>query len=109
MKEAELIALLRAKNEQGIQALLAEYGALMRYVAAPFLADGRDLEECVSEAAMRVWNGADRFDPARGGWTAWLTAVTRNTGPQGRPGRWGKPGGKRRFPRSLAGGGGAAR
>ncbi len=79
MKEAELIALLRAKNEQGMQALLAEYGALMRYVAAPFLADGRDLEECVSEAAMRVWNGADRFDPARGGWTAWLTAVTRNT------------------------------
>ena len=79
MRQEELIALLREKDEQGMRALLAEYGPLMRYVAAPILPDGRDAEECVSEAAMRVWNGIDRYDPARGGWVAWVTAVTRNT------------------------------
>lgn len=79
MRQEKLIALLREKDEQGMRALLAEYGPLMRYVAAPILPDGRDAEECVSEAAMRVWNGIDRYDPARGGWVAWVTAVTRNT------------------------------
>ena len=78
MRQEELIALLREKDEQGMRALLAEYGPLMRYVAAPILPDGRDAEECVSEAAMRVWNGIDRYDPSRGGWVAWVTAVTRN-------------------------------
>lgn len=79
MREEELIGLLRRKDERGMAELLARYGPLMRYVAGPILPDGRDVEECVSEAALRVWNGAGRFDPARGGWVAWLTAVTRNT------------------------------
>ena len=28
---------------------------------------------------MRVWDGIGGYDPDRGSWTAWLTAVTRNT------------------------------
>lgn len=28
---------------------------------------------------MRVWSRIAQFDPARGSWNAWLTAVTRNT------------------------------
>lgn len=79
MRQEELIALLRQRDERAMAALLAQYGPLMRYVAGPILPDGRDVEECVSEAALRVWNGAAGFDPARGGWVAWLTAVTRNT------------------------------
>ena len=27
----------------------------------------------------RVWNKIAQFDPARGSWNAWLTAITRNT------------------------------
>lgn len=28
---------------------------------------------------MRVWSRIAQFDPARGSWNAWLTAVTRST------------------------------
>ena len=31
------------------------------------------------EASLRVWNKIAQFDAARGSWSAWLTAVTRNT------------------------------
>ena len=71
-------ALLRQKDPAGMEALLLHYGPLMRYIIAPILPDGQDAEECLSEAALRVWERAERFDPARGSWTAWLTAVTRN-------------------------------
>ena len=79
MKESEIIALIRKKEERGARELLCVYGPLMRYVIAPILSDERDREDCLSEAVMRVWEKIDHYDEKRGSWTAWLTAVTRNT------------------------------
>ncbi|MGM9661470.1 MAG: RNA polymerase sigma factor [Oscillospiraceae bacterium] len=78
MREQEIIAAIRAREEQGAEALLRHYGPLLRYVIAPILPDAQDREECVSEAAMRVWDGIGQYDPGRGSWTAWLTTVARN-------------------------------
>ena len=52
MHEQEVLALLRAGDERGAEALLRHYAPLMRYIIAPIV---------------------------RGSWTAWLTALTRNT------------------------------
>ena len=79
MNEEELLALLRGRDERGAGELLRRYAPLMRYIIAPILPDGRDAEECLSETAARVWDKIDAFDPAWGSWTAWLTALTRNT------------------------------
>lgn len=76
--QEEVIRLLRERDPQGAERLLLHFGPLMRYVIAPILADPRDREECLSEAAMRVWDKIDRFDPEKGSWTGWLTALTRN-------------------------------
>lgn len=74
-----MIAQLLQKDERGMEALLLHYGPLMRYIIAPILPDPQDREECLSEVSMRVWSRVAQFDPARGSWNAWLTAVTRNT------------------------------
>ena len=74
-----MIAQLLQKDERGMEALLQHYGPLMRYIIAPILPDPQDREECLSEVSMRVWSRIAQFDPARGSWTAWLTAITRNT------------------------------
>ncbi|WP_294520312.1 RNA polymerase sigma factor [uncultured Pseudoflavonifractor sp.] len=79
MGEKELIQRIRDREEQGAEDLLRHYGPLMRYIIEPILASPQDREECLSEAAMRVWDGIGGYDPDRGSWTAWLTAVTRNT------------------------------
>ena len=78
MHEGEIIALIRAREETGLSELLRHYGPMMRYIISPFLSDEQDREECVSEAAMRVWEKIDSFDPERGSWNSWLTALTRN-------------------------------
>ena len=79
MHEQEVLALLRAGDERGAEALLRHYAPLMRYIIAPILPDPQDREECLSEVSMRVWSRVAQFDPARGSWNAWLTAITRNT------------------------------
>ena len=56
----------------------AEIIELIRYVVSPILPDERDREDCLSEVLMRVWEGIGGFDPARGSWKSWLTALARN-------------------------------
>lgn len=81
-----MIAQLLQQDERGMEALLLHYGPLMRYIIAPILPDPQDREECLSEVSMRVWSRIAQFDPARGSWNAWLTAVTRSTARSERPG-----------------------
>lgn len=79
MGEQEIISLLMQKDDTGMDALLKQYGPLMRYVIAPIVSNPQDQEDCFSEAAMRVWDKIALFNGQRGSWKAWLTAVTRNT------------------------------
>lgn len=78
VEDAEIVALLLERDEEGLHALLRHYGPLLRYVIAPILPDGRDREECLSETAMRVWENIGTFDLRKGSLRAWLTAVARN-------------------------------
>ncbi len=78
MKEKEIIDLILSKNERGMSELLTHYGPLMRYIIAPILPGSQDREDCLSEVAMQVWEKVSKYDPERGSWSAWLTAVTRN-------------------------------
>lgn len=78
MDEQKIIELLRAGDSAGAEALLRYYGPLMRYIIAPILPNSEDREECLSEAAMRVWEKIGSYDPERGSWRGWLTALTRN-------------------------------
>ena len=73
-----MIAQLLQQDERGMEALLLHYGPLMRYIIAPILPDPQDREECLSEVSMRVWSRIAQFDPARGSWNAWLTAITEH-------------------------------
>lgn len=78
MREQEMIELLLQKEEKGMTELLVHYGPLMRYVIAPVLRNAQDQEDCLSEIAMQIWKKIERFDPKRGSWNAWLTAIARN-------------------------------
>ena len=51
MHEQEVLALLRAGDERGAEALLRHYAPLMRYIIAPIVPDAQDREECLSDAA----------------------------------------------------------
>ena len=79
MNEQEIIRLIQKRDEKGMEELLRHYGPLMRYIIAPIVQNPEDREECLNDAAMRVWDKIEQYDPNRGKWNAWLTAIARNT------------------------------
>lgn len=79
MTEVEISEMIKNGDEQGMNELIKKYGPLMRYIISPILNNTHDTEDCLMEAAMRVWNKIYLFDGSKGSFKAWLTSVTRNT------------------------------
>ena len=79
MTQQEMIEGLKRKEQEAMDELLLRHGPLMRYIIAPILPDEREREECLSDVAMRVWEKIGQYDPERGNWLSWLSALTRNT------------------------------
>ena len=79
MDDAALVALLCQGDQAGMEELHRRYGGMIHYIVRGILSDPRDVEECISDISMGVWQGAKGFDPARGSLSTWLTAVARNT------------------------------
>lgn len=78
MEEREMTDLPNRKNQDDMEALFIRCRPLMRYIIAPILPNPQDREDCLSEAAVRIWENIEKFDPERGSFNTWLTAVTRN-------------------------------
>lgn len=76
--EREIIRQLKARDEAGAAAFLTHYGPLLRYILGPILQNEQDRDECLSEIALRVWEKIDTFDPERGSFAGWVTALARN-------------------------------
>ena len=79
MTDAELMEQFTQNNTQGMEALLRQYGPLLRYVIGGVLRDRQDAEDCYSEVSLALWQKLEAFDPEKGSLSAWLTAIARNT------------------------------
>ena len=75
MTDLELAQLLRTDRERGMEALLGQYGPLLRYVIGGVLRDPQDAEDCYSEVTLSLWQSAERFDPEQGRLSSYLTAA----------------------------------
>ena len=78
MQETDIIELLAKQDSTAAENLLCHYRSLMKYVIAPIVPNKEDQKECLSEAVLRILDKIHLYDPERGSWTAWVTAVTRN-------------------------------
>ena len=56
MDDKRIIELYFARDEQAIAETEKEYGALCRYIASNVLAVKEDVEECVSDVMLALWN-----------------------------------------------------
>ena len=54
MTDLELARLLRADRDTGMEALLRQYGPLLRYVIGGVLRDPQDAEDCYSEVTLSL-------------------------------------------------------
>jgi len=79
MSEQNILELLRQRHGNAVELLHKHYGPLMRYIIAPILTDEREREECLNDVCMLVWEKHEQYDPEKGGFKGWISAITRNT------------------------------
>ena len=79
MDDSQLPARFREDPAAGVEALLDQYGPLLRYVVRGILPDAQDQEDCLSDISLILWQKLGQYDPGRGSLKVWLTALARNT------------------------------
>lgn len=76
MTDQQLIDLYFARDEGAVAETERKYGAYCRAIVRRLLADSRDVEECLSDCALAVWNAIPPQRPER--FKGWLGAIVRN-------------------------------
>lgn len=76
MEDLQIINLLFQRSETAIPVLQQKFGGLCKSVICHILPDHRDVEECVSDTYLRVWNSIPPQRPAR--LDSYLARIARN-------------------------------
>ena len=63
MTDEEIIELFNRRDEAGIGAMIGKYGKLLKSVGLRFLPDSRDVEECMNDTVLHLWNAIPPADP----------------------------------------------
>lgn len=76
LDDEKIVSLFFQREEEAIKYLKEKYGRLCLHIANNVLADGRDSEECVNDACLKVWNAIPPQHPKSLG--AFISTITRN-------------------------------
>lgn len=76
MEDSQIIRLFFQRSEAALAVLQDQFGGLCRSVISHVLTDPRDVEECISDTYLRIWNSIPPETPAR--LSSYLARVARN-------------------------------
>ena len=63
LEDSKIISLFFERSEQAVEELNRKYGPAVKKTAANILSDRLDVEECVNDAYLRVWNSIPPQNP----------------------------------------------
>jgi RNA polymerase sigma-70 factor (ECF subfamily) len=78
LSDAQLMAGVQQREQAGFAVLVSRHHARCFALAWRVLNDRAEAEDAVQEAFLKIWTHAERFDPARGQFGAWLTRIVTN-------------------------------
>ena len=64
MEDTEIIALLMERRESALDEIIRRYGRLLKNFAGRILPTLQDVEECVNDALLDIWNTIPPKRPA---------------------------------------------
>ena len=76
MTDNQILDLFFARSEQAIPALREQYGPYCTAIASRMLSDSRDVEECLSDCWLAVWEAVPPTRPEH--FKGWLGAIVRH-------------------------------
>lgn len=81
MNDEKIIQAIRDGSETAIDHVITKYSKLMWSIVSAVLkniASEQDMEECVADVFIHLWNHPEKFDPQRGKLKVWLCVVARS-------------------------------
>ena len=63
MEDKKIIELFFARSERAIECVRERYGDLCRHIASNMLSDPEDVEECLSDTYLALWNAIPPAQP----------------------------------------------
>lgn len=81
MREEEIVRLLQSQPEAGMAAVMESYGPKVKWMTGRILGTGRkeDIEECVSDVFVKVWQEIGGYSWERGSLLSWIYGIARHT------------------------------
>ena len=80
MKDQKIINLILNGDELGFIKLTKKYEKLLFYIAKSILGNRiEDVEECVNDTYLKLWNNIDKYDCDRASLKTYLKIIVRNT------------------------------
>lgn len=80
MKDEAIIDLIYEKNELGLSKLADKYEKLLIQIAAGILGNrSRDIEECINDTYLKLWNHIEQYDMEKASLKTYLKVIARNT------------------------------
>lgn len=80
MEDEKIIRLIRSRNETGLEVLLEKYQTFILYLLNGILgAYPQDLEECLNDIRLKLWNNIEVYDEERSSLKTYITHIVRNS------------------------------
>lgn len=80
LKDQKIINLILEGNELGFIKLANKYEKLLFYIAKSILGNRiEDVEECVNDTYLKLWNNIDKYDSDKASLKTYLIIIVRNT------------------------------
>ena len=80
MNDERMITAIKNRNEAAINEVITKYSKLLWSVAGAVLnniGSTQDVEECVADAFIYLWEHPEKYNPQRGKLKTWLSIVVR--------------------------------
>ena len=81
LNDKKIISAIINRDEQMLAFVVQKYSKLLWKIAAPILinaASVQDVEECVADVFIHLWQCPEKYDSDKGRLSAWLSMVARS-------------------------------